>query len=430
MQRRTSLDPTVDPLRGALKVVRTLAMIRAAAVLVLASTLLLAGAAGAQDDGARCPEVRVARVSGLLDPVLVDFVEETVVAADRCGAIAVVLQVDSSGAVVDNARMIELVDTIEAADVPVTAWVGPSGAQARDEAALLVEAADIAAVAPRSRLQAEGERSYGSADAVEAEKTDFGGAQAATIGDFIVNLAEHGIDIEVLERREGDEIRREPVTRTIFTALSLVDQLAHTVGSPPVAYLLFVIGMALLLFEFYTGGIGVAGVVGALFFVLGAYGLSVLPTSSLAIGLLVASIVAYGIDVQTGVPRVWTGIATVLFVLGSLTLYEGDVSLSWITLLVAIVGMVLAMLGGMPAMVRSRFSTPTIGREWMIGEEGTATTPVAPEGTVVVRGAPWKARTNRATPIDAGASVRVAAIEGLVLEVEPVEGAARDYRER
>jgi membrane-bound serine protease (ClpP class) len=136
---------------------------------------------------------------------------------------------------------------------------------------------------------------------------------------------------------------------------------------------------------------------------------------------------AYAIDVQTGVPRVWTGIATVSFTVGSLALYDG-LSLSWITLIAGVVGMTLAMLGGMPAMVRTRFSTPTIGREWMVGEEGEARSAVDPEGTVVVRGAPWRARTNRSTPIDAGQAVRVASIEGLVLEVEPLEGAAKDHR--
>jgi membrane-bound serine protease (ClpP class) len=49
---------------------------------------------------------------------------------------------------------------------------------------------------------------------------------------------------------------------------------------------------------------------------------------------------------------------------------------------------------------------------------------------VLVRGAPWRARTNRATPIKVGEPVRVAAIEGLVLDVEPLVGAARDYRDR
>jgi membrane-bound serine protease (ClpP class) len=86
----------------------------------------------------------------------------------------------------------------------------------------------------------------------------------------------------------------------------------------------------------------------------------------------------------------------------------------------------LFMVAGMPAMVRTRFSTPTIGRESMLGELGTAVSDVDPDGVVTIREAPWRARTNRATPIRAGEAVRVAGIDGLLLEVEPLEGAARD----
>ena len=80
--------------------------------------------------------------------------------------------------------------------------------------------------------------------------------------------------------------------------------------------------------------------------------------------------------------------------------------------------------------VRSRFSTPTIGRESLIGEVGEAAVDISPDGVVLLRGARWRARTNRATPIRAGEPISVAAIEGLVLEVEPLQGAARDYRDR
>jgi membrane-bound serine protease (ClpP class) len=66
----------------------------------------------------------------------------------------------------------------------------------------------------------------------------------------------------------------------------------------------------------------------------------------------------------------------------------------------------------------------------MVGEEGEAEVDVAPDGVVVIQGARWRARTNRATPIEAGDPVRVVAISGLVLEVEPPEGGARDYRDR
>jgi membrane-bound serine protease (ClpP class) len=84
------------------------------------------------------------------------------------------------------------------------------------------------------------------------------------------------------------------------------------------------------------------------------------------------------------------------------------------------------MVNGMPSMVRTRFATPTIGRESMIGELGHARDAISPEGVVTVLGAPWRARTNRATPIAAGDAIRVVAIDGLLLEVEPLEGAARD----
>ena len=248
---------------------------------------------------------------------------------------------------------------------------------------------------------------------------------APTLGDFLVNLP----DFESNEITQGDEIRREPVTAVVFSQLPLVDQLLHTVASPAVAYLLLTVGMALLVFELFTAGVGVAGLVGAGSFVLGCYGLAVLPARAWAVALLVASMVAFAVDVQTGVPRVWTGIGFALYAVWSLFLYDG-LALSWITLLVAFVSVALAFLAGMPSMVRTRFSTPTIGREWMVGELGRAVTDVDPDGVVQVRDALWRAFTNRATPVGELDRVRVVGIEGLVLEVEPEEGGARDYRDR
>jgi membrane-bound serine protease (ClpP class) len=65
----------------------------------------------------------------------------------------------------------------------------------------------------------------------------------------------------------------------------------------------------------------------------------------------------------------------------------------------------------------------------MIGEMGEAVADVKPDGVVRIREALWRARTNRATPIASGDRVRVVGIDGLLLEVEPEEGGARDYRE-
>ena len=66
----------------------------------------------------------------------------------------------------------------------------------------------------------------------------------------------------------------------------------------------------------------------------------------------------------------------------------------------------------------------------MVGELGEAVVAVDPDGVVCVRGAQWRARTNRATPIRRGDAVRVVAIDGITLEVEPETGGAEDYRER
>jgi membrane-bound serine protease (ClpP class) len=384
--------------------------------------------------------VVVVEVDGLIDPVLADLIEDQVAEAEDACAVALVLQLDSVGSVVSDGRLADLVDTIEASSVPVDVWIGPSGSRVAGDAVALVAAADVTGIAPGSSIEitpalieAQGVEAaeLGDADvgdrvgaerAVELGLVD---SDAPIIGEFVVGL--EGVETRVVG--EGDERRTEPVTTVQFGGLSIVGQLMHTVASPAVAYLLFVIGLALLLFELFTAGVGIAGMVGAGSLILGCYGLAVLPTRPGAVALLLFAMFAYGIDVQTGVPRLWTGIATVSFVLGSLFLFDG-VSVSWVTLLIAFVGMTLAMVAGMPTMVRSRFSTPTIGRDWMIGELGEARTDIAPDGIITLRDAPWRARTNRATPIRKDEPARVVAIEGLVLEVEPEEGGARDYRER
>jgi len=407
-------------------------MLAGLALCVLSLTSL-AGGAGAQSDegGGGEGTVRILKVSGLIDPVTASFIVEEVAAAADGDVVALVLQVNSEGGVVGDDRMAEVIEAIEASPVPVSTWIGPSGSRAEGDAARLVAASSVSGLSPGSRIEvvselaagvdldgrtAVGER-VGSELAAELGLVD---NDAPVIGEFIVGLP--GV-----ESRQVDD-RTEPVTTVRFGQLGLIDQLFHTVASPPVAYLLFVIGASLLVFELFTAGVGVAGMVGVGSLVLSAYGLAVLPTRTWALVLLCLAFPAFAVDVQTGVPRFWTAVGTVALVVGSVAVFE-DGPPSWITLLAGIVGVLLAMLGGMPAMVRTRFSTPTIGRDWMIGETGVAVADVSPDGIVTVRDAPWRAHTNRATPISAGEEVRVTAIDGLTLEVEPVEGGARDYRE-
>ena len=227
--------------------------------------------------------------------------------------------------------------------------------------------------------------------------------------------------------RPGRPPQRTPDFDVRFGKLSLVATLLHTVASPSVAYLLLVIGLLLIVLEFYTAGVGVAAVVGAGSLILSGYGLGVLPIRPWAVAVIVVGVLGYAIDLQAGSPRFWTAVGTVCLVVGTAALMTGP-KISILAMIVGVAGSALFMVAGMPSMVRARFSTPTIGRESMVGEMGVALADVSPEGTVEIRGAQWRARTNRATPIKAGGRIRVVAIDGLLLEVEPETGGARDAR--
>jgi len=261
-----------------------------------------------------------------------------------------------------------------------------------------------------------------------------------TLGELIVQLDGKTVttaagDVELSTAKvvgKGQDRRRQPNQDVVFNRLGLGASLLHRLISPSIAYLLIVAGLALMVFEFYTASIGLAGLVGAVCAIGAFVGFSHLPVHWWALGLLFLSVLGFTIDVQAGGLGPWTVIGVVSLIAGSWWLYGGASSLrpSWWVLLVVMVGFVVFMLGGMTAMIRARFSTPTIGREGLVGEEGTAEVSVDPDGVVLIRGSRWRARTNRATPIKAGDPVKVVSVEGLVLEVEPPEGGAQDYRDK
>ncbi len=384
----------------------------------------------------------VIQISGFLDGIVADYIERSITRAENAGSGGLILQVNSTRSVIDDERLVELAERIAGADTPVYAWVGPSGSKAEGGMAQLIATTDELAVSVGSRFGKTGDlvvpeellmpAFVAAADALHSGTVDedsvielgLADRDSPTIPFFALDLP----GFESVIDTSGEEAVRVPVSPIRFSKLSLFDGWMHSFASPAMAYLLFLIGAGLLIFELYTAGVGIAGVIGAGCFVIGCYGLDVLPTRTWAIALLVIAMLGYAIDVQTGVPQLWSVIATVCLVIGSLFLYDGT-GLSWITLLAGILGISISMISGMPAMIRTRFGTPTIGREWMVGSMGEAADDIKKEGVVIIDGAPWRARVNRTTPIVKGDPVRVVAIEGLYLEIEPEEGGARDYRE-
>jgi membrane-bound serine protease (ClpP class) len=440
---------------------RRLAIALLAAAAVLGVVVLGGGPAAAQADADDPGTVDVLQVSGLVDPIVVNAIDEAIERAASDGAQALILQMNSRGAVIGRDEVEALMERIAAAPVPIAIWVGPSGARLYGTPAQLLAVADVTGMAPGARvghlgvpLRPDGATvdfgeaadalrggSLGLSDArrlgvFEQRVSDEGIPTIVSMVHALDGFEENGVVLETTEESVAADgtPRRETIATVRFAKLGLVDQLFHTVASPAVTYLLLLIGLALLIFEFFTAGVGIAGVVGAVSVVLACTGLATLPARGWAVALLLLAMLAFAIDVQVGIPRFWTGVGIVLTIFGSLMLFEPlpgtTLRPSWITLLAGIGGTVLAFVVGMPSMVRTRFATPTIGREWMIGELGDVIEAVDPDGVVSVRDGRWRARTNRATPVAAGDQVRVVAIDGVTLEVEPLEGAARDHRER
>src|SRR5690606_20982993 len=198
-----------------------------------------AGAEVAQADPRADGYVSVIEVSGLLDRVLVDFVETQLAKAEENGAIALVLQLNSGGAVVADGRLEELVERIETSEVPIDVWVGPSGSRAGGATTDLLASARTVGVAPKSRVEItrtllgdgtlDGKAAVGdSIGADEAVELGLVDNAAPTIGEFILGL--DGVESRVVG--EGDDRRREPVSQARFAQLPLGGQLMHTVASP------------------------------------------------------------------------------------------------------------------------------------------------------------------------------------------------------
>jgi len=401
-------------------------------------TVSFCAVAVAQNVSDGAGRIDVVQVNGLIDPANAALIRSSLRDAERVHSSVVVFQMDASGGV--DIDVNALLHDFTHASVPVTVWVGPSGGGARGAAALLARSADFAAVAQGAHL--------GPVDPIRYDDTAFTvhaplkdvTAKASTLIEFIglldgrtINTANGPVKLTTMKALEQNgRTVHQPSGEVHFRKLGLGAQIAHTLDSPWVAYFLFVTGLALIVFEFFSVGVGVAGFVGAVALIGACFGFSHLPVEWWALALLMFGVFGMAIEVQAGTLGPWSFIGAGALGAGSIWLFGGSARLdpAWWVLVLVIVGTVVFMLSGMTAMVRSRFSTPTMGREDLVGEMGRAEADVDPDGVVRIRDALWRARTNLATPIHAGDPVRVVSIAGVVLEVEPETGGARDHRER
>ena len=434
---------------------------RALLILVVGCLTLVSGQAFSQP----APEqtIDIISVSGAIDPQISEYLITRLEEAQEDDVHAAVIQLDTPGGL--DVSMRDIVQEILASEVPVVVWVAPRGARAASAGTFIAYAADLTFMADSTELGAATPINLGgempealerkvvndaaaflrelgidqghdpewaeeavvdgaALGATEAAERGVVNGLASSLGDLL-----RAMDGQVVEAGDGEvtletwnEAEATPSVAARFQEPNLLQRLLHSVTTPDVAYLLLLIGMFGLIFELYNPGIGLAGIIGAIALLLGFYALSVLPTNWAGVLLIVLAVAFLVVDLHTAGLGAWTVGGILGLVAGALILFSGDaLDVSIGAIVAAVVGSLLFFISVMTAALRVRLRKPITGEEGLIGTIAEAKTDIAPEGTVVTKGALWRARTME-TGIAAGEKVEVKATEGLVLLVEPYHG--------
>jgi membrane-bound serine protease (ClpP class) len=387
--------------------------------------------------------VVVVEIEGALDQRMIDFIADAVVVDDVS---LVVLWIDSPG--VASGDLSSLIDLVRSAAIPIATWIGPPGAEVYGGALQLAASSDYLGAAPGSRIGYSVPAVAGDdASALlvdipglmalsgsrlniseEGPLPDFVDATSPSIGQFLASL--DGIEIDGVVLDTAEEIRlADGTVATVFTGEvrflkpDLITRVLRLSIRPEAAFFFLVLGFALVAFEFYAAGIGVTAGVAVLSLLLSAYGVGALPFRWWAVVASVVGVFLYNWDFQRSQLGWRSLLGTAGLILGGLMFTDADPQFGphWWTVLIIVLGIALFYLFAMTTVVRSRFSTQTIGREYLIGRSGIAESLFDPEGFVSVDGASWRGTAHRAAGIKSGDEVTVLAVKGIVLEVEPIE---------
>jgi membrane-bound serine protease (ClpP class) len=388
--------------------------------------------------------IEVLELTGPIDATLVDFVEGTIEEAEARGSQAVILQLDAPGAVTEDIH--RLLKLVEDPPLPVVVWVGPAPAVAYGGAAQLLAAAQVGLAASGTRVgylqptvaggSAPGQAPAGvpprlldEAVVVEGPIPGLVAEAIPTLGQVVVGL--HGRIVMVrgeartlatAEPSEGAEGPR-PSVGVRFHQPGLLARALRLSLRPEAAFLFLVAGLAIGVFEYYALGPGIAAAVAVLVLLVGGYGLAILPLTWWALSLTLGGLALLALDVQRGAPGFATPAGVVMLAVGGLRFTDAAPQLvpAWWAVLATVVAVGLFFRVGITTVARARFSTPTIGREHLIGRQGRAASDLTPEGVVRVGDAQWRALSHREAGIRAGDPVTVVGVRGAVLRVEPAE---------
>ena len=428
--------------------------------LVLIALLALAPVGDAQSPD----QVPSIELSGTIDPATEKWIGVALDQAADDEAPLAIIRIDTPGGLDSSMRAI--VSDILEAPMPVVVYVSPDGARAASAGAFITEAGDVAAMAPQTNI--------GSASAVTATGEDIGGTLEIKIENdaaaFIRALAEgHGrdgalpermvteaenvtaaealdagaIDIvaadedELLAQLDGFEVQG-PKAQTLATSGLVIDErqmsfqyeLLQLLVNPTIAYLLLLVGLVGIAIEIFSPGLIIPGAVGAVSFLLGAFGTAQLPVTAAGVVLLVIGVAMIIAEAHLDTHGIVGAIGVIALAASGLLLFDTDSSELEVSAPVVIA--VAILLGGGLAFAVSKAveagrAPAQTGREYLVGASGEVRVPLAPVGQVYLDGALWRAMlADDASDDEAervrgrGARVRVEAVEGLTLRVRPL----------
>jgi membrane-bound serine protease (ClpP class) len=392
-----------------------------------------------------------------IQPVTADYLQRGLQEAARLHAQLVIISMGTPGGLLESTRV--MVQAIENSPVPVVIFISPTGSRAGSAGFFLLEAADIAAMAPGTNAGAahpivEGrqldpilkEKIENDAAAFLRSYTARRGRNVEAAEDAVRNSKSYSdqealklklIDLEsaddssLLTALDGREIHRfdgTPQTlhlrgaEIVTIAPSLRERLLSKLTNPDIAVLLLVLGGLLIYLEFNVPGTVVPGALGTFFVLLSLFGLNLLPIRHTAIALLLAAVVLILLEAKFGGHGMLALAGVVSLVFGLATLVDGpipELRVHTATAIGAGLGFGAISFGLAWIALRARRGKILTGPQAMIGGTAIVRTPLNPTGQVEIRGELWQASLRGDTSLAVGSTVSVSSVEGLVLIVEP-----------
>jgi membrane-bound serine protease (ClpP class) len=399
-------------------------------------------------------------VDGTINPVSAEYIERGIARGADQHAQAVLIELRTPGGLVDSTR--EIISKILASPVPVIVYVFPTGSHSASAGFYILEAADIAAMAPGTNTGAAHPVIVGTTmDPIMKEKVE--NDLAAFMRSFAakrgrnVEVAESAVrqsksftDQEALQQHLIDYIAEDPsgllkqidgktVTRfdgrtaVLHTAgaaitdygMTLKEEILDVLMDPNITFLILIIGAAAIYFEFNHPGAVIPGVVGIIFVVLAIFALNLLPLRFAGVALIITAFILFALEAKFATHGALGVGGIVTLILGALLLVDGPIPQMRIHLITAVAvsipfGLLTIFLVNIA--MRARQGKVVTGKRGLIGEIGVAQTQLRPQGKVFVHGEIWNAHS--ATNVEPGQTVRITAVHDLLLTVEPVTAGA------